>query len=320
MIISIFLVALGFLFLLKGADFLVEGASSLAKRLGVTDLMIGLTVVAFGTSMPELVVNIFSAIQGSTDIALGNVIGSNIFNTLLILGLAAILMPLAVKHSTVWREIPLCIFATLLILINVNDNLLRSVNGNIISRTEGIILLLVFGIFLYYVYEMAKQGRGEEEEDGFKKMKPWRSLSFILIGMAGLFLGGRWVVNGALDIANVLGVSEFLISVVVVALGTSLPELVTTIVAAYKKNMDVAVGNIIGSNIFNIFLVLGATSVIKDIPFEKYMNFDVIYLLMASILLFGFMFIGEKHKMQKWQGITFIGMFVFYILFVLVRG
>lgn len=316
------LLALGIVLLIKGADFLVEGASSLAKRFGMSTLIIGLTIVAFGTSMPELVVSILAVLSGTADTAFGNVIGSNLANTLLILGVAASIYPLAIQRSTIWKEIPFAFLAVLVLLVVSNDLLIDNIAISSLTRVDGLILLCFFAIFIYYVIELARTQRSQIES---KRLKIQRhtlkgSAVYIFTGIAGLYLGGRWVVDSAVSIASSLGISDFLIAATVIALGTSLPELVTAIRAAQRKDTDMAVGGIVGSNIFNIFWILGATAVIGPISIPAAINFDILYLLIATLLFFVFMFIGERHKLTRGQGLLFLSLYVLYILIIAFRG
>lgn len=323
MVIELILFVLGFILIVKGAGLLVDGASSLAKRLGIPALIIGLTVVAFGTSLPELIVNVFSAIQGNTDIALGNVVGSNLANILLILGGTAILLPLAIRGSTVWKEIPFSFLAAIVLLVIANDAIL---NGNgaasVISRGDGIIMLLFFVIFFYYAFELARSKSKEMKEEG--KVIPRRKAETIFLmivgGLIGLYFGGRWIVDGAVLIAKSFGLSQFMISATIIAVGTSLPELVTSITAAFKKKLDLAVGNIVGSNIFNIFLVLGITSTIKEISLPSFVNIDILIVLIVTFLLFLFVFIDKDRKIERWHGVIFVILYVAYIIYSIMRG
>ncbi len=342
------LFVLGFILLIKGADLLIEGSSALARKFGISSIVIGLTVVAFGTSVPELVINLFSAIQGNTDVALGNIIGSNICNILLILGLTAVIFPLDVKVATAWKEIPFSLFATLLLFILCNDALFDGARESFLSRGDGIVMFSFFGVFLYYVIEMALKHKEElpitvpenkfsdktadigpqknkEAESGIKaveKKEPGGTLIFFMIigGLTALVFGGKWVVDGAVIIAKKFGMSEFLISATVLAVGSSLPELVTSLVAAYKKEPDITVGNIIGSNIFNIFWILGITALIRPIPVTVGINVDLIFLMVATLYLFLFMFVGKKYKIERWQGIIMFVLYVFYLAYIIIRG
>ena len=319
-ILILVLFALGFIFLIKGADFLVEGASSLAKRLKISDIVIGLTIVAFGTSAPELVVNLIASLQGNTDIAIGNILGSNIANIFLILGISAIISPLIIKRNTTWKEIPLSLLAAVLVGVMANDVFFDNSLSSALTRTDGIALLSFFIIFLYYTYGISKVNLEKEEAEKVKKLSVPFSILMIIIGLIGLTLGGKWVVDGAISIASAMGLSESLIGLTVVAIGTSLPELATSIVAAYKKKTDIAVGNIVGSNIFNAFWILGVSATINPLPFKTSSNIDILVAIFASFLLFLWMFIGRKHELEKWQGIIFVLLYVGYIGFLVYQG
>jgi cation:H+ antiporter len=315
---------LGFVLLIKGADYLIDGSSSLAKKMGISPLIIGLTIVAFGTSMPEMVVNVISALKGNTDVALGNVIGSNIVNILLILGLTAAIVPLSVKFSTVWKEIPYSLLAAVVLLLLCNDVLIDRARESVLTRSDGIILLLFFAGFLYYVFKMAfksiKDNEAKPEEIGKTRSIPI-CLLMIAGGLTGLIFGGKWVVDGAIAIATKFGVSQFLISVTIVSLGTSLPELVTCIMAAYKKEYDISIGNVVGSNIFNIFFVLGTTVVIRPITLPPGLNADIGFLIIATLLLFKFMFLGRsKHVLDRWEGVFFLFLYILYLIYLVLRG
>lgn len=308
----------GFGILIKGAAWLVDGASSLAKKLKIPVIVIGLTIVAFGTSAPELIVNIFASAQGRTEIAIGNVLGSNIFNIFLILGISAIIFPLAVKKNTVWKEIPLSLLAAVALGLMANDALIDGVGLSVITRIDGLMLLAFFIIFMWYIHGISKYEGGEEVK--IKEITVPKSFLFIGLGLVCLVLGGKWIVDGAVQIATAMGVSESLIGLTIVAAGTSLPELATSAVAAWKKNADIAIGNIVGSNIFNIFLVLGVSSVIRPLPFRETSNIDVMMTIAASLALFAFMFIGKKQFLERWQGVFFVITFIAYITFLIIRG
>lgn len=311
---------IGFVFLIKGAGLLVDGASSLAKKLQVSNLVIGLTIVAFGTSAPELFVNLYASFNGATDIAIGNIVGSNIVNILFILGISAIIFPLKVSSSTVWKEIPLSLLAAVLVLVMANDKLVDGLGFNSLTRSDGLGLIAFFIIFLYYTFGMTKVENSEQETEPVKLHSTWMSLGLIVLGLVGLVLGGQWIVGGAVAMANYFGMSDALIGLTIVAVGTSLPELATSAVAAYKKNPDIAVGNIVGSNIFNIFWILGVSGVIAPLPFKPEMNFDLLVLVGASVLLFVWMFLGKKHTLEKWQGAVFVLLYIAYIAVIVSRG
>lgn len=314
------LFVLGFIILIKGADLLVDGASSIAARFNIPNLVIGLTIVAFGTSAPELFVNLIASFNGNTEIAIGNVLGSNIANVLLILGVAAVIYPLSVQSSTVWKEIPFSLLAAVALWVLANDILLDGAAGSVIGRSDGIILLLFFSIFMVYVFEISFRHKPAEEDIAVSKLSVTKSVVFILAGLAGLVFGGKWIVEGAIHIANLLGVSESLIGLTVVAVGTSLPELATSAVAAYRKNVDIAVGNVVGSNIFNIFLVLGTSAIIKPLPFKPSSNFDMYVVMLSSALLFAFLFLGKRQRIERWQGIMFLVLYIGYTAMLVVKG
>lgn len=317
MLLSVFWIIMSIVALIAGAEFLVRGAASTAKKLGISSLVIGLTVVAFGTSAPELIVNIFSAIKGTTDIAIGNIIGSNIANILLILGVSATIYPLSVKKNTTWKEIPFALMAMIVVFIIGNDMLFDGATKNVITRTDGIILLFFFIIFMYYTFGISKS----EGENETIKILSW-PISFLLLagGLIMLFIGGHVLVDNAIILARIAGLSETFIGLTIVAVGTSLPELATSVVAVIHKHDDIAIGNVIGSNIFNVFWILGLTSVIRPLPFSASANFDVLFGVFASLLLFIFMFVHTQHKINRWQGILFVGLYVLYILYLINRG
>ena len=316
MLTEIVLLVIGLLLLVKGADFLVDGASALAKKYKISDLAIGLTIVAFGTSMPELVVNVIASIQNHQDIVLGNVIGSNNFNIFLILGIAGLISPLIVQSSTIWKEIPISFGAILLFYIFAND--FFSIDSQSISRIDGFILLVLFGLFLYYVYKQLKTDNSELEIT-HKNFSNQKITLYIIIGLTGLSFGGRFVVINAVEIAKMLGVSEKIIGITILAAGTSLPELATSVMAAIKRNNDIAVGNIIGSNIFNIFLILSISSLINPIKFDIVFNTDLYILAGGTIFLFIAMFTGKKKKLDRWEAALLLLSYSIYTVY-LVAG
>lgn len=320
MILVYVLFALGFALVVKGADWLVDGASAIAKRFNVPDLVIGLTIVAFGTSAPELAVNIFSSISGNTGIAIGNILGSNIFNIMFILGLSAIIYPLAVGKGTVWKEIPMSLLAAMLVGVLANDAFFSRNGVSALGKIDGIVFLAFFAVFLYYTFGVAKQGRDDRDGLDIKKIKIWQSTLMIVSGLVMLFIGGKWVVDGAVEIARYLGVTESLIGLTIVAAGTSLPELATSAVAAYKKNCDIAVGNIVGSNIFNIFFILGISSLIRPLPFGAGSNVDILMTIFSSLILFIWMFVGKKRILKRWQGAAMMLMYAAYVAYLVMRG
>ena len=300
------LLIVGFVLLTFAADWLVDGASGLAKRLNVSDLVIGLTIVAFGTSAPELVVNVVATAQGTSQIALTNVLGSNIINTLVILGLSAVFCPIACQRNTFRYEIPLSFLAGFMVLI-------FGVCTKEINRLAGIVLLAFFVLFLIYSVYQAKSGAIDEIGDATKKMKIWKALLLIVVGLVGLVAGGNLIVDNAVSIAQSWGVSEAVIGVTIVALGTSLPELATSVIAAIKKNTDLAIGNVIGSNIFNIFLILGLSSSISPLP--VYANFvvDASVAAGSSLLLWLFVAFSRKRELNRWGGVVMLLCYAAYL-------
>ncbi|AHM62914.1 putative transmembrane K+ dependent Na+/Ca+ exchanger-related protein [Flammeovirgaceae bacterium 311] len=318
---------LNYLFLFGGmaliifsANWLVDGASGIAKKFGISDLVIGLTIVAFGTSAPELTVNVFSALQGSTDIAIGNVLGSNIANIFLILGVAALIYPLSIQRNTTWKEIPLSLLAAVVLGVLANDQLIdRSTTGSEVSRIDGIVLLCFFLIFMVYTFEIARSQK-EAIDESIKPVPLWKGLLLIAIGLLGLYFGGKYLVEGAIVIAREFGMSERLIGLTIIAIGTSLPELATSVVAAFKKKADIAIGNVVGSNIFNIFFILGVTSVLKPLPFVPAANFDIIATILASLLLFLTTFTLGRKSVDRIEGGFFVLIYIGYIIYSLAMG
>jgi len=316
-ILTYILFIVGFVLLIKGADYLVEGSSSIGKRLGLTPLFIGLTIVAFGTSAPELFVNIVASFQGNAGIAVGNILGSNIANILLILGTAALITPLVVQTNTINKEIPLSFLAVVVLGVLVNDVFFDNAAHNILGRGDGFILIAFFIIFMYYAAGMR---RAESQEMSIKEYK--KSISWLMIagGLAGLGLGSKWIVDGATVIAQQAGFSEALVGLSIIAIGTSLPELAASSVAAYKGKTDIAIGNVVGSNIFNIFWVLGLSSIIRPIEFSPSLNFDILMVVVATILLLIFLYIGKRQVLQRREGYLFLILYLAYIAFLFYRG
>lgn len=314
--INVLLLLVGFVALIVGADKLVDGASNLAQRLGIPNIVIGLTIVAFGTSAPELVVNAFAAAEGSTEMVLGNVIGSNLFNVLGILGVCAVIAPLTVQNNTTWIEIPLSLLAAVAVWIVANDVLLDNASANVITRTDGLILLLFFAIFLVYNITLS-QKTSDDTEIEVKHYTYLKSILFIVLGLAGLVIGGRLIVNSAVEIATMFGMSERVIGLTIVSIGTSLPELATSVVAVRKKNVDIAIGNVVGSNIFNIFLVLGVSTVINTVSVMEASFIDIILNLVAGVLLFLFLFTGKGRRLERWEGICFLLIYIAYLIYLL---
>lgn len=319
MILSIILVLVGLTILIVGGESLVRGASSIAKRLKVAPIVIGLTIVAFGTSAPELAVNLFSALQGSADIAVGNVIGSNIANILLILGISALIRTIRVQKNTAWKEIPLALLAVLLVFVMANDRLFDGASTNVLTRTDGLALIGIFAIFMYYTFGIAK-ATGDADKDEVKLYSALTSTLLIIGGLIGLVYGGKLLVDNAIVLAQLAGMSQALIGLTIVAVGTSLPELVTSIIAVRHGHDDLAVGNIVGSNIFNILWILGVTSTILPLPISDAVQTDILVNAGVTILLFLFMFVGARHKLNRWQGAMFVLMYIGYVGYLVIRG
>lgn len=316
---SVLLLVVGLVVLIFGAEYLVKGASSLAKRLGVPVLVIGLTVVAFGTSTPELTVNLYAAMTGATDIAIGNIVGSNIANILLILGLSALIVPLAVARSTTWKEIPFALLAMVLVWVFGNDVLLNGTGVNALTATEGLAFIGIFAIFMYYIVGLAKT-EPPADESTVAQYSLTYSLVCIVAGLAALVLGGRLLVDEAITIAQIFGLSEAVIGLTIVAVGTSLPELATSVIAAIRGQNDIAVGNIVGSNIFNVFWILGLSAVIAPLPMSAGLSFDTLVGIGTTVLLFLVLFLGKRHTIDRWQGGAFILLYVAYVTFLLTQS
>lgn len=315
MLLSGFLVILGFLLLIKGADWMVNGSTLLAKKNKIPDLVIGLTIVAFGTSAPELVVNTVASFENHSDIVLGNIIGSNNFNLFMILGIVGLIFPIAVQSSTVWKEIPISFLAALVFLVLANGFLIGEEG---LSRMDGFILLSLFFLFLFYIYKQMKSDNSATEAVAITASngKIW---GLIILGLVGLVIGGKLIVDNAVLIASELGVSEKIIGLTIIAAGTSLPELMTSVVAALKKNSDIAIGNIIGSNIFNIFLILSVSSLVNPITFSSAFNMDIYLLLGGTIFLFLAMFLSKKKTLDRWEAAVLLVTFIAYTAYLISK-
>ncbi|MEK6783074.1 MAG: calcium/sodium antiporter [Bacteroidota bacterium] len=322
MIYTIILLLIGFAILIKGADYLVSGASSAAKKYGISNLVIGLTVVAFGTSMPEMIVSLLAALDGKSDASFGNIIGSNNLNILLILGISGLIYPLVVQRNTVKFEIPLSLLAALVLFALVNDTLLRSnvspASVNILSRLDSFILLIFFAGFLFYIFQSMKGTTNQEDGEPIKIYSTPISIGMIVLGLGMLIGGGELVVHNAIEIARHYHMSEKLIGLTILAAGTSLPELATSCVAAYRKNTDIAIGNVVGSNIFNIFLILGVTGMVNPIPYNSAMNFDMYVLFGSTLLLILFMFTLVSHKLDRWEAFILLVSYVTYTIYLII--
>jgi len=318
MLLNIFLIIIGFIILIKSADWLIDSSASLANKLGISALIIGLTIVAFGTSAPELVVNLISSVKGNNGIVFGNIVGSNIANILLIIGLGAIIRPLSIKSQTLFKEIPLMILGGLALLILTLDEFFTHHN-NIIDRSDGAILLLIFVVFIYYIIQSALIERGKAEENYKKSIKdqnPFISSILIIISLVGLFIGGKLVVDNAVSLAILLNVSEKLIGLTIVAIGTSLPELTTVMICTLKKQNDIAIGTIIGSNIFNILFIFGLSSFITPVALNMPIKFDLSIMMISFLLIF--LFSLTKKKIEKWEGLILLIIYLIYLLFLIL--
>lgn len=311
-LLGLFLVV-GLVLLVKGADWLVDGASKLAKRLGVTDLVIGLTIVAFGTSMPEFVVNMVSVADGATDLAITNILGSNIINTLVILGCSALVCPLVAQRSTVRLDIPLNIVAGVLVLVFVFISSPMEPKG--LSRVEGLALLVVFAAFLVYTFYTAKADATTTTESS--PFPLWKCVVLILAGLVGLVVGGEMIVKTAVAIARYCGVAEAVIGLTIVALGTSLPELATSVVAAFKHNNDIAIGNVVGSNIFNVFFILGTSAIIKHLPVYPGIEIDAA-LVAVSALAVWLLLCNKNRSINRWGGALLLVLYAGYLTYRLL--
>lgn len=312
--ISLLLLILGLAVVIYGANIFVDGASSLAKAYKIPNIVIGLTVVAFGTSSPEFIVSTYSSFSGNTDIAIGNIVGSNIFNIFLILGISALIFPLTVLKNTVLKEIPFSLLAAIVLFVLVNDVLLSQGTENLISFGDGLILLSFFIIFMYYLIHLTKSS-GEDQTLTIKKMSKVKSVLFICLGLVLLIVGGKVFVDNAVELALGFGMNQAVVGLTIVAAGTSLPELATSIVAALKKNSDIAVGNIVGSNIFNVFFILGSSAVITPLPKGNISDTDMYVCIIASLLLLGACYLFRKNKITKIEGIFFLLCYFSYVAY-----
>ncbi len=309
MVLQVILLVVGFALLVKGADWFVDGASALGRKLKISDLAIGLTIVAFGTSAPELVVNSFASFQGHNDMILGNVIGSNLINLLVILGISGTITPMVVQSSTAWKEIPMSFIAIVIFFLLANNFMLSG--EKVLSQLDGLILLIFFGLFLWYVYRQLKTDTTQLPVE-VKELPNFKIGLSLILGLIGLVGGGNLVVNNASAIASSLGASEKIIGLTIVALGTSLPELATSVIAALKKNNDIAVGNIIGSNIFNLLLILPVSALIKPIAYSTSFNIDVYLLAGGTLFLLLSMFTGGVKKLDRWEATLLLICYIIY--------
>lgn len=306
---------LGFVILIGGATLLIDGASNIGRRLGIPEGITGLTILAIGTSLPELIINVFASLNGNTDLAVSNVLGSNILNILVIVGITALIKPIPVLKPTYYRDIPFSLFAVGLLFFMVQDGWTMQEGVKIIGRIDGIIFLIILIVFLY-IYFRSSSKTPKDEKPG--KLRPtWMAIVFILLGIVGLYFGGEWIVEGAVFVASELGMSEATIGLTIVAIATSLPELVTSIMAAMRKSPEMAIGNAVGSCIFNILLVLGVSSVIHPLPFQSGSIFDLIMVLVATVTLVVFVYTGKGRQISRVEGGIMIGMYGVYLWWIL---
>jgi cation:H+ antiporter len=313
------LLLIGFLLLIKGADLFVAGSSNLARLLRVPPILIGLTIVAFGTSSPEATVSIIAAIEGNADVSLGNVVGSNIFNLTLVVGVAAFIFPLVVQSETIRKEIPFTLLASGALLILISDIVLQGFGSNLLTRSDGLIFLLFFSVFMYYVIEIGLKSRKESLSVEIPKDITWGRNTFLtLIGLGAIVLGGDMVVDNGTEIAYTLGMSETLVGLTIIAIGTSLPELVTSITAALRKESEIALGNIVGSNIFNILFVLGASSIISPLPINDKVFLDVIIMIVLTFILL--LFSRTHYTVGKKEGFILAFIYIIYMVYIIVRN
>lgn len=327
MLVDLLWLVIGLILILVGADWLTDGASAIAKRLGISDLIIGLTVVAFGTSAPELVISIISAANGSADLATGNVVGSNIFNIMAILGVTAIIRPIVIKKSVMTNEIPMVLLSSVILIILANSSILDHTAENDINRVDGIMLLIFFLLFMRYTFASARNsstapGADPSAVDGDKlrKMSAVKSTVLIVLGLAGLIWGGQKFVDGASGFARELGVSDAVIGLTIVAIGTSLPELATSIIAAVKNEPGLAIGNVIGSNIFNVLFVLGTSAVVAPLPFKGVTMVDLGTLLLASVLFLVFGWFFKRRVITRAEGAVFCICYIAYMTYLVTTA
>ncbi len=342
MVMVYVLFVLGIYFLIKGADWIVDGASSMAKRFGVSSLIIGLTVVAIGTSLPELTVGIFSAIKGTSGIVFGNVIGANIANVLLVLGTTALIRKIDVKTETVWKQIPFALLAAFILFL-FSSKTMFGLERTSLTYVEGFVFVALLIYFLYSILQMGKREKNKKRglldfdlisniwsmmnvgkkvnklKDRFNHLD-WKVLVKFIIGAVLIYFGGRWVVSGAVFIAGRFGLSSFLISATIVSLGTTLPEFVVSIFATLRGKVDMAVGNVIGSTVFNVLGVLGISAIVRPMIIPAFIYIDVAIMFFVFLLLFIFMFVGKSHSLRRKDGVVFLLLYILYLAYVVVRG
>lgn len=316
MLLAVVLLLVGFVLLVKGADIFVDGSSGIARKLKIPSIVIGLTIVAMGTSAPEAAVSIIAGVKGSNDIAVGNVIGSNMFNLLGVLGIAALIKPVRVDGEIVKKQFPFMLVATAVLALSAFDVFLGSGESNVISRNEAFIMIILLGIFLYSIITFALSSRTKEDENE-KPVVLWKCILFTVLGLVGIVVGGELVVNNAKTIAIGLGMSETLAGLTIVAVGTSLPELVTSIVATRKGESDIAVGNVVGSNVFNVFFVLAASAAITPMNINTQGLTDLLILMGVSIL--GYIFCCTKKTVNRVEGGILVALYGWYMAYAIIR-
>ncbi|MBQ8711399.1 MAG: calcium/sodium antiporter [Prevotella sp.] len=318
MLLNIVFIIVGVALVLWGADRLTEGASALARKMSVPEIVIGLTIVAAGTSAPELFVSLVSALKGTPDMAVGNVVGSNIFNTLLIVGCAAMVSPMVIAKTTVKKDIPFTVIASLMLLIVCMDGWRSAdIGGNVITRLDGIVLLAGFVLFMVYTFQVAMKKETDEAPASAEPVNVWKSLLFVVVGLACLIFGSNLFVDSATSVARQLNISEGVIGLTIVAGGTSLPELATSVVAARKGRSAIAIGNVIGSNVFNILLILGLTATITPMQLEGITVVDLSVMMGSILLLWGFCY--TKYTVARWEGAVLSVAFLGYMGWLLAN-
>ncbi|SFA84132.1 calcium/sodium antiporter [Clostridium frigidicarnis] len=318
---SYIILVVGFILLIKGADLFVDGSASIAKKLGIPSVIVGLTIVSLGTSAPELAVSLISSLKGSNEIAIGNVVGSNLFNALIVLGITAIITPLLIDKITIKKDFLVNNLITILLFFLTFDSIIFS-KSNLISRVDGIILLVLCIAYMVYLVVSAKKGNIKEDNNEVININIMQKVLFIIIGILGIIFGGKLVVDSATTIAYSLGMSEKLVGLTIVAMGTSLPELVTSVVAVLKGENEIALGNVLGSNTFNILLILGASAVITPIPVSQTLAVDFIVLIGVTLLL-GFLIFFNKEKIKKLtrtEGLLLVAIYVAYTIYIVIRN
>jgi cation:H+ antiporter len=308
---------LGFVVIIFGADLLVNGASSLGFKLRIPQLVIGLTIVAIGTSLPEVVINVYASIRNETGLAISNILGSNLLNLLLVVGVASFIRPMLINRETTYRDIPISLFSVLLLGLLVNDFTLGFGAMNVMGGIEGLFFLVLLVLYIFLTMRTTRPDIVEADAPSADK-PAMKSIILIVAGAFMLFIGGRWIINGTVEVSELLGITNSEVGLVIIATATSLPELSTSIMAAIRKKADIAVGNAVGSSIFNVFLVLGLSSMITPLPFDSKSNLDLFALVMANILLFMFVFTGKGRQIERWEGIIMVLAYLGYMTYRLM--